>query len=825
MPNIDVIKALLSIAAIVFWAGFLPVIIGTVRKIVYYHKNPYGYFSVKFSFTTRLLILTLAVFVSAWISRYVVAYYSSFPTVGDIPCDEIGKLGYGGKEIINSFLHGLQTFSMDENYTGYWQNGQEMIRFIAPDNDAVRVLYNIFIAMLNILAPIAGGAIVFEMLTKAFPTIRLFFSNFKLWKEKYYFSELNENSIALARSILSDPSRRYSTLIFTDAYTDDEEDESTERLLEAKAMGAICLKADLLHIAFNKRNFKGTHIFLIDKEENNNIGTLASLLDDKNIKTYQNSRIYVFSTDRKYSCIEDEVSEIVNLEKSKLNQLNNNQKKKVNMPYVVPVNIVRNMANTLMQELPLFEPLIGTKQKELTVTILGGGSIGTEMFLAAYRFGQILDVKLNINVISKEAKESDDTDKLGFNNKINFINPEILRSADPEDDILIYNCDPTHPKKSEPYMDYCYISADVMSDSFIDRLQNTERLINTDYFIVALGNDEDNFIVADQIKRIIGKHHLISSPERKTVIAYSIYNSDLAEKLNEVPNRSYTNNKTENDIFMYAFGCKDNVYSCNNVFFEGIQYSAYLTGENYSEHIKLTPEQARQSDEKVLKDQHKEMIKDIYNHMSSLARSMHLKYKIFSSGDYHLNDGTYMSVFHKEYKPSDKNEYNKQRLEEYKKHILGIDLKTPQSYENNVKILHRLAWLEHRRWNAFMRTCGFRYVSTEEMKKYYMLDVVEHKVKDHKFLPLKLHPCLVECSEHGIFIKLDENGKTGEGYSEGFDEIRIFNFTKNDLAEFDLLDHLSYFNRSLKDPDEYCYDFKKWDYPAEEKIDDNLYKK
>lgn len=823
MPDTIFIGSLVWISVILMFAGFIPMIVGFARKKKFYKDNPTSYFARKFSFTTYVLFVTLGVLGAVFLSRYAVAYYSSFAGKVPVPCDDIGKLERGGKELINSFLHALQTFSMDEDYTGYWLNGQAMIRYVTDSDRIAEIFYNLYTGILNFFAPILGGAIVFEMLIKISPTVRLWFSNLNIWKEKYYFSELNENSLALARSILSDPSRRNSTLVFTDAYADDEEEESTEWLLEAKSMGAICLKADLLHILFNKRNKKGLHVFLIDKEENNNIGTLAKMFDDENIRIYQNSRIYVFSTDRKYSCIEDEVKSIVDQEKAK--------SKAISMPYVFPVNIVRNMADTLMQEVPLFEPLIGSGQKELTVTILGGGSVGTEMFLAAYRFGQILDVKLNINVISKEAEYSDDNDNLGFNNKINFINPEILRSAHKEDELLIYNCDESTPKWSEPYMEYRYISANVMSDNFICQFEKDEKLLNTDYFIIALGNDKDNFMMADRVKRIIGNYHIVKAPERKTVIAYNIYNSQFSGKLNELKTRKYVNNgKKDCDIFMYAFGGKDDVYSCDNVFFEGIKYSAYLTGKSYAEHTVRTPEQERQWNEETLKNKYEEMHKEIYNHMSNLARSMHLKYKIFSSGDYCLNHSTYMSVFHENYKPSEKNDYNRQRLEQYKKNVIDIDMSkmSENDREEKYTLLHRLAWLEHRRWCAFMRSNGFRYVSINDMKKYYRIETFEHKEMDHKYLPLKLHPCLVECSTNGILINLDAKGQAAKGYINGFNTKRLQEYKDGNLKAFDRLDELSYCiwyeREDLSDKGrEHDYDFKKWDYPSEEKIDDRMH--
>lgn len=835
MPDKLFIVFLLFLSVAFFVAGFVPVIVFRVRRKKFYDKKIDGYFERKFSFTAYFLFVILGVFFSVIVSRYAVAYYSSF-TEMYVPCKDIGKLGFGFKELVNSFIHALQTFSMDEDYTEYWQNGQDMINYVSGKVPIVRIAYNFCTGALNVIAPLLGGAIIFEVLAQIFPSLRLFWSNMKIVKkitkrEKYYFSELNENSIALARSIVSDSSRRKSVLIFTDAYSDDEEEESTEWLLEAKSMGAICIKSDILHIAFDTNNPEGVHVFLIDKEENSNIGTLSKMLDDKNIEKYQNAHIYVFSADRKCSCIEEEVSRIVDLEKARLEKLNKDRKEKINIPYIVPINIVRNMADTLMQELPLFEPLIGTENKELTVTVVGGGSIGTEMFLAAYRFGQILNVKLNMNVVSREAKLSNGNDSNGFDNKINFINPEILESAEKGNDILRYNCNKSAPMYNEPYMDYEYFQSDVMSDKFVSLLESNDRLKNTDYFIIAIGNDEDNFIVADKVRRVVGKHHLMERPDgnakkvpiKRTVIAYSIYNSKLAGKLNEIKGRKYADNgMKDNDVFMYAFGGKEEVYSCENVFFEGIKYSAYLTGKNYDDHRMLAPEQARILDEKVLIKHHKKMLKDIYNYMSSLARIMHIKYKIFSSGEYRLKDGTYMSVFHEDYDSSKKDEYSRQRLERYKEKIMNISL-DGDNYKKNVPVLHRLAWLEHRRWCAFMRTCGFRSVSPDEMMKFYRLSSFEHGEGEQKFIALKLHPCLVECSDNGIFIKLDSSGKAKDGYSDGFDDKMLKSYKDKKFEAFDLLDYLSYYIRCLKKEEDYCYDFKKWDYPSEEEIDEEMY--
>ena len=69
-----------------------------------------------------------------------------------------------------------------------------------------------------------------------------------------------QQSLALAKSIVTDPQEKHVQLIFTDAYSDKEEEKSTELLLSAKALGAICLKDDLLHISLITSEKNRTHI-------------------------------------------------------------------------------------------------------------------------------------------------------------------------------------------------------------------------------------------------------------------------------------------------------------------------------------------------------------------------------------------------------------------------------------------------------------------------------------------------------------------------------------------------------------------------------------
>ena len=53
-------------------------------------------------------------------------------------------------------------------------------------------------------------------------------------------------------------------------------------------------------------------------------------------------------------------------------------------------------------------------------------------------------------------------------------------------------------------------------------------------------------------------------------------------------------------------------------------------------------------------------------------------------------------------------------------------------------MLNNMAWLEHRRWNAFTRIMGYQYVDVDKLL------IPEKNCTDHKNMRLKLHACLVE---------------------------------------------------------------------------------
>ena len=106
---------------------------------------------------------------------------------------------------------------------------------------------------------------------------------------------------------------------------------------------------------------------------------------------------------------------------------------------------------------------------------------------------------------------------------------------------------------------------------------------------------------------------------------------------------------------------------------------------------------------------------------------------------------------------------------------------------DDCELVKRLAWLEHRRWNAFMRSKGFQCSGKMEYEKYI------EKTHSHKNLKLKLHPCLVECDDKGMRVDSENE------------------YLKTLL--YDMLDCTTvYVRKDFPEKD----DFKTYDYPIED---------
>ncbi len=765
-----------------------------------------------------------------------------------------------GEKLVSSFLASLRTFSMEEKYSDFIPQLRTMITTLFPHQPFWDHFFVFYTSALNLVAPIAGGAIILEILASVFPKLKLLWARYLSNREKVYFSELNPESLAMAKSVSDYYSKelkqRRPILIFTDVYIDDESEKEYELLMEAKHIGAICVRDDLAHVdklGLGKRNF-----FLMDVNEFGNLQTLVAMSEDRNAPYARNSNIYIFVQSDAYIRVEQQVKDklkayaqkkkryirktkriqsaldklgapmvqepVTEEEKAlaaKIDVLKD--KKKIldnkitqSLPGIVPVFGFRNLVLNLFSDVPLYEPLIRREnKKDLHIAILGSGIIGTEAFLNAYWLGQMMfenkagtmdPCNLHIHILSKESG----TDFLA---KLDYICPEIRDSirfeitpkpnARPEDPREAFVSD---PKIDPPYASVKYTETDIKIGSFWDDDQaDCRQMLNSDYLIVALGNDLDNLSVAEKLRVFIGQKHLEKTKETDTVIAYAIFHSELCQTLN----RKNPDSKAElPGVYMHAFGSLEQVYSTDNVFLSKAKALAEEMGEAYIKHKNtyLTEHAKRSNNE----DQN-------FTFWANIARVKHTKYKLFSLGMITC------SLF--DSKKTELADHTKQiqalNNQYHRVATLPEDALTPEDhriYEDLERKKHSLAWLEHRRWCAFTRTMGYR--STDALKSNL------YTAGSHKNMPLKLHPCLVEARLHTdsrgeisyIHGEFDERGKLTEASELAWSREDMDNAP--DL--YDPLDRLSHrWNAVWNENREYIkkknlsvesYDFKKYDY-------------
>jgi len=651
-------------------------VISFIFAIIYFVKQLSGH--KRKSINQKLFIPTCCLVISIFLHRYIVGFYEVILSNSE----SLINTGYSRiDEVFNSLIRTMQTFSLDENYFGSIVIGKKLF-FNEFNSRFLSEFYGLFASVLNICAPIISGAIILGILTSLFPRMKLFFMPFR---EKYVFSELNDRAICLAEDIIKETgnNKKQPLIIFTDAYIDYNSEAISELLQRAKDIGAICIKDDLLEISF--LYVKDLHFILIDKEDINNIHSLIALVTE-NIERFKNKcHIYVFSQNPEASSIVKKLIKDYNLETSEI--------------IIKLIQEYTGIVYNLFNDVPLYYPLLAkglsnySEKKELIVTIIGGGKIGMEVFLGTYWCAQMLDCKLRINVITKKAKK--------FKAKINYINREILLSGvDRQEFLRVF---PNQDIYAEPYASFSFYSTDVESDglfSILDKKDTTGfSLLLSDYFIIALGTDNLNITTADNLDRKIRREALNERRDlnelinKKPVIAYSVYDSKINEELNKT-------NSQDDYTYLHAFASLKKIYSCKNIFMNNVKELAYDINKKHN------------------KTDEAKFLKDEYNWWSSIARTFHLNYKVFSI--FELLEST------KKHKDVTEEERKKYWEIVHEKEAINI----------------RLSWLEHRRWNAFMRTKGFTAPTPSQWEQYAFKND-----NDHKNIPLKLHPCIVESSE------------------------------------------------------------------------------
>lgn len=683
----------------------------------------------------KLIFETLYIMLLIWFLRFV---------VGIINPEQ--QLSYV-EVFFDSIVHALQSFSLDEGYAEYTINGKNILS--AGGMPVWAGVYGVVVSILNVCAPVLGGAVLLNLISEIFPAIKI---HMMPTRHKFVFSELNEMSITLAedllreeqyKSIVSTDSRKLPLIIFTDAYPDKSSEPRSEMFERAYNIGAVCIKKDLLHLPLKES--RSIDYFLIDSDTQDNIRTLPELLNSKD-RLWILRKMQAEGNESKEPCVRIFVFTKDDTEALLITKIREKNKNTDDV-IIRTINDYFNLAVNLVYDVPLFLPLLNTEKKDLTVSILGAGSIAEEVFKAVFWCGQICGVRLSINVIAENAA--------ALKSKLENNCPELLASCDKDAELLTV-CPATN-EKNEPYCKSCEFM-NIPDVSLIDEIPE-KILEDTDYYVIALGSDGMDIDVATGIKSRLDVWNLENTNPRKVIIATSVYEETIADAIKS---------EADENVLLVPFATLRSRFGVENIFMDRFTEDAKNSCKAYGV------------------DEQNAYTKDEYTYWANNTKTVHAAYKAFGLG--------IIDAF-------DFSEKGTARWRCAERGPLTED-------ETNL-----LAWIEHRRWNAVLRTMGFSCPTKTQYDAYFKLHTA-NKNFTHKDRSLKFHPCLVESKamfygrEYKLADDIDGIREEEKGMYDTLDYSTMYQYATEKMIRSSLGQPME---RNAED-----FSYKKYDYYTEE---------
>lgn len=340
---------------------------------------------------------------------------------------EITKELSDSEKVSMSILETFQIMTLDISYPELIKASRSLGFFQA-----------LFFTILCILTPIICGGIVLTFFEKF---ANLFRYLFRFFQPVYFFSELNENSLELAKDIYKE-NKKQGLFVFCGVNPDSD----SELKEELKTYGFIYFRKAESEMILKPNNFRN-YFELSEDQDANLVHTKALIYAYQNKyknADYSKVKIYLFSEQKETSFVLSSID-------------------RKGLPVII-VNRNSFIANDLLFNLPLYKAL---KEKQNTISYLqiGCGEIGTELIKQVLYLGQLgKTYKLKLTLIDKNAKELESCLKLEM--------PEIFSSN--------YNIK--------------FIEADITNESLKIALDSYCK--DSNYVSIALGEDELNIHTA-----------------------------------------------------------------------------------------------------------------------------------------------------------------------------------------------------------------------------------------------------------------------------------------------------------------------------------------
>ena len=377
-----------------------------------------------------------------------------------------------------SVYNATQVFTIGTEY-------QVIVEGLEHCEGTLHTVYSIWSAVLFVIAPIFTFSVVlslFKNMSEKFKYRRAY------RKDVYFFSELNEGSLALAENIKEQSPE--AAIVFTDVFEENEE-KMYEFADKARNLGAICFKDDLLALNFRHHSKNANmYFFMIGDDESENLNQSIQIIGK--YRDRKNTQVYVFSTK-----IESELL-LTAVDKGYVK--------------VRRVNFTHSLINRVLYESGqfLFEDATEASDgvKEISAVVVGMGTHGAEMMKALAWYCQMDGYRVEINGfdIKENAEDKFRADAPGLlDKKYNGVRLE-----------------------GEPYCKLTvHPGTDVEGYSFCEKVS---KITNATYVFVALGDDDRNINAAVRLRMCFERMGI------KPRIQAVVYNTKQGEALSGVVN-------------------------------------------------------------------------------------------------------------------------------------------------------------------------------------------------------------------------------------------------------------------------------------------------
>ena len=426
---------------------------------LFHWKGASGFFSILF-------------FISAWLCLFSSYYYST----GGSDIDHIR--GSFWESILAALQHAMRLFVVDGDFRLYTIDVETL-----PMARGYVLLGAVYYA----LAPL----FTFTFLLTFFKNLkaRLFYFVARTFGRRLHiFSELNESTVALAKSLRKGP-LHWNTIIFTDV-TDKKEEENMELIEKARSMGAILFRRDLEGLNHGKLLPLKRTFYLISEDEAEKLRHARHI-----IKKYDRKRttLYLFS---------DSVSTKAFIKSLSPRNVPQTEKRKEKKLKIIRINDIRFLVyNELdkngLEMLKNANPVDG--KRVISAVIVGLGRYGREMLKALLWYCQLPGYELHVNAFDEDPNAKSHILTFCPGNKL-------CAEGD-----MRYNIE-VHTVRTG-------------TKAFEDALANVVTKERMTYGFVCLGDDEMNLTVATDLCRIAGRESCY--PTVKAIV----YNSDLTKHL------------------------------------------------------------------------------------------------------------------------------------------------------------------------------------------------------------------------------------------------------------------------------------------------------